>query len=159
LLAEAAYSQGSSFPTTFGVTIAGLAHVIQALSAQWLEDLRVHVEWDDSSQAFFFDEQQRAQARILATVWGADYPDPDTFLRVAVHGSSQWRNEAYERLIELARRITDQDRRMRLYRAAEKILIQEAVVLPLFYGRQHRLVKPWVKNYPGPWKDVIIEPH
>jgi ABC-type transport system substrate-binding protein len=45
------------------------------------------------------------------------------------------------------------------------MLINEAVILPLSYGMQHWLVKPWVKNYPlSPsegWflKEVIIEPH
>jgi ABC-type oligopeptide transport system substrate-binding subunit len=159
LLAEAGYSEGSGLPNPVGVTVAGLAAVVHALSAQWLKDLRVRVDWESSAQAFFFDEQQRAQACAWAGAWSADYPDPDTFLRVAVHEASQWRNETYERLIEFARQITDQERRMRLYRAAERILIQEAALLPLFYGRRHKLVKPWVKNYPGPWKDVIIEPH
>jgi ABC-type oligopeptide transport system substrate-binding subunit len=53
----------------------------------------------------------------------------------------------------------DQGQRMELYRRADRILIDEAVIAPLLYGRFHFLVKPWVKRYPGPWKDVIIEPH
>jgi hypothetical protein len=43
--------------------------------------------------------------------------------------------------------------------------IEEAVVIPLTYGRVHLLVKPWVCKYPTAamggwfWKDVVIEPH
>jgi hypothetical protein len=43
--------------------------------------------------------------------------------------------------------------------------MEEAVVLPIFYGRFHMILKPWVKRYPlSPvafwfWKDVVIEPH
>jgi ABC-type oligopeptide transport system substrate-binding subunit len=55
---------------------------------------------------------------------------------------------------------------MKLYGRADRILIEEAVIMPLFYGRRHRLVKPWVTRYPigllrgiDRWKDVIIEPH
>jgi hypothetical protein len=45
------------------------------------------------------------------------------------------------------------------------MIVEEAVVMPLTYGRQHLLVKPWVARYPlSPightfWKDVVLEPH
>ena len=53
---------------------------------------------------------------------------------------------------------------MKLYAQADRIATEEAVVIPLGYGRWHLLVKPWVKlplsvvgwTY---WEDVIIEPH
>ena len=59
----------------------------------------------------------------------------------------------------------DQWERMRLYGQADRILVEEALVLPLVYGRFHLLVKPWVSKLPTSalkrWfcKDVIIEPH
>jgi ABC-type oligopeptide transport system substrate-binding subunit len=61
--------------------------------------------------------------------------------------------------------MTDLTERIKIYQAADRILIQEAVIVPLSYGRQHLLIKPWVKRYPmSPLsgfdgKDVIIEPH
>jgi ABC-type oligopeptide transport system substrate-binding subunit len=54
---------------------------------------------------------------------------------------------------------------MELYRQADNILAQEAPLVPLFYGRQGALIKPWVKRYHSTplggmfWKDVVIEPH
>ena len=54
---------------------------------------------------------------------------------------------------------------MSMYQQADKILIEEAMVLPLIYGRYLVLIKPWVKKFPvSPirgtyWKDVIIESH
>jgi ABC-type oligopeptide transport system substrate-binding subunit len=77
-----------------------------------------------------------------------------------------WQNAAYEELVEEAKRVTDQATRMRLYNQADKILVEEAAIIPLAYGQRYFLVKPWVKKYPmSPgiksvsWKDVIIEPH
>ena len=105
-------------------------------------------------------------ARQLLQAWVADYPDPDNFLRVnSIRGETGWQNQAYDRLIEEARQLTDQGERMRLYQAADRILVEEAVVVPLLYFRSHMLLKPWVKRYPTSadsqwiWKDVIIEPH
>ena len=98
----------------------------------------------------------------------ADYPDPDSFLRVEIcenyYQMASWRNEAYTTLVEKARRITDQEARLKLYRQAERILVEEAFIIPLTYGRGHLLRKPWVKRYPTSpakwwfWKDVVIEP-
>jgi predicted ATPase len=48
---------------------------------------------------------------------------------------------------------------------ADRILVEEAAILPLIYWRFHLLMKPWVRKYPRSalgtwfWKDVIIEPH
>jgi ABC-type oligopeptide transport system substrate-binding subunit len=55
--------------------------------------------------------------------------------------------------------------RLKLHRQADKVLVEEAVIIPLTYHRQHMLVKPWVTKFPTSvikiwyWKDVIIEPH
>ena len=54
---------------------------------------------------------------------------------------------------------------MRLYARAERILADEVPILPLAYGRQHLLLKPWIRGYGISaierwfWKDVVIEPH
>ncbi|MBN1137098.1 MAG: hypothetical protein JXM73_10950, partial [Anaerolineae bacterium] len=98
--------------------------------------------------------------------WGADYPDPDSFLRASlIRHYTRWRNPTYNELVERARRGTDQGERMALYAQADRLLIEEAVLLPGTYARAHLLVKPWVSRYPTLpvprhfWKDVVIEPH
>jgi len=76
-----------------------------------------------------------------------------------------WQKRAFEALLEGARRVTNQEERMRMYRQADRILVEEAPDLPLLYGRFHLLVKPWVSRFPVSaagwtfWKDVVIEPH
>ena len=76
-----------------------------------------------------------------------------------------WRNETFDRLVEQAGRITNQRERIELYQQADKILIENAVLMPLTYGRSPLLVKPWVKRLVyAPhrkvfWQDVIIESH
>jgi len=98
--------------------------------------------------------------------WYGDYPDPDNILRIPWWLSfGGWENHIYVKLVEGARRVMDQEERMRMYREADKILVEEAVLLPLWYGRFHMLVKPWVKKlFTSPlkwwsWKDIIIEDH
>ena len=67
--------------------------------------------------------------------------------------------------MENARRLVDQEERMRSYRQAQTILVEEAPILPLNYSRLHVLVKPWVRQLRFPpagvasMEDIIIEPH
>ena len=107
-----------------------------------------------------------APPHLLRMTWLADYPDPDSFLRVGLHQPyCRWRDDRFEQLLEAAQRIPDQAERVKFHQAADGLLIEEAVILPLFYGRSDILIKPWVKRYPmsplhtAYWKYVIIEPH
>jgi oligopeptide transport system substrate-binding protein len=119
------------------------------------------LEW-----ASFLDKLNRDPPPLWGIAWYADYPDPDSFLRASnVRLYTRWRNETYERLVEEARRVMGQGERMRLYRQADRILVEEAAIIPLTYSREHILVKPWVRNLPISalggwfWNEVIIEAH
>jgi ABC-type oligopeptide transport system substrate-binding subunit len=54
---------------------------------------------------------------------------------------------------------------MRLLQQVDRIVVQEAPVVPLIYGRRHTLVKPWIRGFRLSallnwyWQDIIIEPH
>ena len=98
--------------------------------------------------------------------WSVDYPDPDSFLRLAAwiqYGG--WRHAEYESLIQDARGLNVQAQRMAMYRQAERILAEEAPIIPLSYARFHALMKPWVRTLPQTLtgifilKDAIIDAH
>ncbi len=112
------------------------------------------------------DHLSEERPEIFLMGWSADYPDPDNFLRLTLSRLpiQNW-NPAYEQLVEDARRITVQGQRIERYQQADRILIEEAALMPLSYGRWHLLVKPWVKQFPispivGMYlKDVLMESH
>jgi len=166
LLAEAGYPGGRGFPVVTAWTPPGLAEATKALQAQWRENLGIEMVWDIFPLAMFIDKFGEASPHLFCMGWQADYPDPDNFLRVglALYYKQHW-DATFDKLIERARRSTDQAERMKLYQAADRILIEEAVMIPTTYGRWHLLVKPWVTKYPTSpfrqwfWKDVVIEPH
>ena len=97
--------------------------------------------------------------------WLADYPDPDSFLRVGVstYADILW-NREYSELILAASEASGMADRLALYAKAERLLIQEAAIMPVIYFQRHFLLKPWVRRFPiSPvkgwfWKDVVIEP-
>jgi oligopeptide transport system substrate-binding protein len=110
------------------------------------------------------DRLQNRLPDIFMSIWVNDYPDPDNFLREndALRWAS-WQEPRYLELVEAARRILDQQKRIEMYREADTILIEAAALMPFKYLRSHFLLKPWVKRFPvsaiGWWylTEVILE--
>jgi oligopeptide transport system substrate-binding protein len=166
LLAEAGFPGGCGFPTIEAMGLPRFLPHIQYLQVRWKEILGVELSWQFAEAETSWGWLLSDPPQMLAVGWLADYPDPDSFLRAStIPWCIGWGNKDCERLVEAARRVTDQPERMNLYGQAEKILLEEARIVPLTYIPSYRLVKPWVSRYTisamgtQPWKDVIIEPH
>jgi oligopeptide transport system substrate-binding protein len=165
LLAEAGYPEGHHFPRLKG--LGGTKAEIENLQRQWRENLGVDVEWEVLDFTTVLERLDTELPSLYVMGYAVDYPDPDNLLRIFFQQMYRfkWRNEAYERLVEEAKRLTDQNKRLNLYRQADLILVEDVPLVPLIHVREHFLVKPWVRKYiESPtqrmfWKDVIIEPH
>jgi oligopeptide transport system substrate-binding protein len=83
--------------------------------------------------------------------WGADYNDPMTFLDLFLSSTPIYRtgfkNARFDQLITDAKEEADQAKRMQMMLEAEKILIDEAVIVPEYYRTRARLIKPYLKNF------------
>ena len=58
-----------------------------------------------------------------------------------------YNNADYDRLIEEARTEQDNVRRMALYQEAEKILVEDAAIIPLYHAPDYVLTKPYVHGF------------
>jgi ABC-type oligopeptide transport system substrate-binding subunit len=172
LMLEAGHPEGSGcgFPILGAVMVFApvASQGCKYMQAQWRETLGVDIAWEEMDWATYLDRQRTEPPHLAALFWGVDYPDPDNFLRVAVGSARRvtgWRDEAYDRLVENARREMDSAKRLALYQQADRMLIEKAPIMPVAHGRLHLLVKPWVSSLPTApdkwwfWKDVVIQPH
>jgi ABC-type transport system substrate-binding protein len=166
LLAEAGFAGGENFPQLTGLAPAVVQVVVERMSQSWREILGINVTWQFEAWKELLKQLTGQPPDLFLIGWRADYPDPDNLLRVSWHRVwTGWRNQAYDDLVRHARRVADHARRIEMYRQADKILIEDAAIVPLVYGRRHLLVKPWVTRLPTSvvgwhfWKDVVIEPH
>jgi ABC-type oligopeptide transport system substrate-binding subunit len=167
LLAEAGYPDGRGFPAIQAYHWGINPLLSQYLQQKWQEVLGINIQFTRMPYEDWEEQRLWSTTNLGINGWSADYPDPHNFLSVAAYAyfTPAWRNADYEHLLEVARHTTDSTERIRTYQAAERILIQEAAIMPLAYIKGHWLIKPWVKRYPvSPlsdeyWKDVIIEPH
>jgi ABC-type oligopeptide transport system substrate-binding subunit len=167
VLAEAGYPRGQGFPALEGLVTHLNRHLLRKLIApQWREVLGIQVAWQGMDLGPLLERLDRQPPALFWMGWRTDYPDPDNPLRVSTHLRwTGWRNADYERLVEVARHTTDQAERLRLYQQADRLLVEDAAIIPMAYGRNHLVVKPWVRkfsasaiNWPS-WKDIVIEPH
>ena len=82
--------------------------------------------------------------------WIADYNDPMTFLDMWVTGNdnnlADWENAEYDRLIGSAAGSGDRAARSELMFEAEKILMDELPVVPIYYYTNPYLKKERVKG-------------
>jgi len=83
--------------------------------------------------------------------WGADYNDPMTFLDLFLSSTpiykTGFKNERFDQLISDAKTEGDEEARMQMMLDAEKILFDEAVLVPQYYRTRAYLRKPYLKNY------------
>jgi oligopeptide transport system substrate-binding protein len=167
LLAEAGYPDGRGFPEVQGMTNPGHKKLAcDALRIQWRHNLGIDIVWQSLEWSHLLERLYQEPPPLFAVGWGADYPDPDNALRMSTHSQwTGWHNPTYEQLLEEAKYIADREKRMALYQQADGILIEDAAIVPIYYGRNHMLIKPWVHKLSLSvmnwylWKDVIIEPH
>jgi len=164
LLKESKYGGADGLPTVTITEVGGGANVgfdTQAMVEMWKENLGIDVEIEQTEAATFFDDLDSGRLQMFVTGWIMDYPDPEDILDVHFYSQSRLNNTRYsnpalDALLEQARTEQDVNRRLSLYQQAEQIVIEDAVWVPLYNGRDHALVKPYVKGFEFP---PMVIPH
>jgi oligopeptide transport system substrate-binding protein len=152
LLAQGGYPGGKGSPV---VTLA--SSVKSTISRQDYEAVRqfmasvgVHVESREfESWPTFQQAMQLGELQMFRYAWYADYPDPDNFLYFLFHSQSKdnpfhYRNPMVDRLLDDARRETDDLSRVKLYRKAEQLILDDAPGVMLMYHTYEGLFQPYV---------------
>jgi oligopeptide transport system substrate-binding protein len=153
LLAESKYA--GNLPAITLTEIGGGANAgiaTQAIIEMWRTNLGIEVSIAQSESASFFDDLDRGRLQMFDIGWIMDYPDPEDVIDILFHSTSRQNNTRYsnpdfDRLIEQARGEQDTTRRLQTYQQAEEILLQDVPWIPLFFGRSHQVVKPYVKGF------------
>lgn len=109
----------------------------------------VSYEW-----SAFLNKLSRGEHDTALLGWLGDNSDPDNFLtpllscEAAQSGSNRafWCHAEFDRLIRQARRTTDQDERLVMYRQAQALFQQEAPWMTLAHANQYLISRSYVKN-------------
>jgi ABC-type oligopeptide transport system substrate-binding subunit/class 3 adenylate cyclase len=155
LARELAESVGTDRPIRVIVLTGGIVErPLEFLVDSWRTHLGVAVEAVRTTQqemAALADP--RTAASVIPAGWFPGYPDPEYFVRLLLHShardnAARYSDLDFDALIERARNERDGARRLELFHEADRIAVAERVaVIPLAYGRNNVLVKPWVRGW------------
>ncbi|MCZ8512671.1 peptide ABC transporter substrate-binding protein [Paenibacillus filicis] len=111
--------------------------VAQALQAMLKDNLGVDVKLANKEGKVLTDEQKKLQLQISRSSFLPDFADPinflDGFQSTNPFSRTGWANPQYDKLIKDAYNEPDEAKRFKMMHDAEKILMDEAPILPLYF--------------------------
>jgi oligopeptide transport system substrate-binding protein len=153
MLAEAGFPEGRGLPK---ITFITVANDTNRLVGQFIEDqlkknlgIEVAHEYLDSRTRGTRYTSRDYQATIIS--WNADWPYPDNWLpdlfgSSGTNNHTLWKSPKFDDLVRRAAAETDDKDRLDLYGQAHKLVIDEAVIVPLYNRESYVLVKPRVQD-------------
>lgn len=151
LLAEAGYAAGQGLPPVTLLFNTSEMHksIAEAIQEMWKQNLGVTVALSNQESKVFLESRAQGAFQIARASWIGDYADPMAFMDVFKDPSNdaKYHNPAYDSLIEKAQSTLDQPVRLAAMHEAEKLLFEDAVIIPIYYTTQPFVVKPYVKGY------------
>ncbi|MGL4513343.1 MAG: peptide ABC transporter substrate-binding protein [Lacipirellulaceae bacterium] len=153
LLAEAGYPDGQGFPKIELLYNTEDQHqtIAELIRKQWRRGLRINVATRNEEWATYLSSQRQQRYDAIRRAWIGDYIDPNTFLDLYVTGGENnntgWGNPEYDRLIAGSKTEVDPVKRLALLRDAERILMAEVPILPIYNYVSRSLVRPHVRGF------------
>jgi oligopeptide transport system substrate-binding protein len=149
LLNEAGYPDGKGLPPiVLGYnTDEEKKLVAEAIQSMWQKHLGVVVRLENQEWKVFLNKLQNDPFPVFRAGWGADYPDPDNFMKLFTSNSGnnhgRWKNPRYDQLLELAAREIDAKKRAQIYDDAQKLLTEtDVAIVPLYWKAESTMLSP-----------------
>ncbi len=171
LLADAGYPDGKGFPSFVILYNTNERHktIAEAIQRMWKENLGISCTLTNQEWKVYLDNRQALNYDVARAGWIGDYTDPMTFIDMFVTGGGNndtgWSNPQYDELVRTAKSTGDQKVRMKAMHDAEKILMDEMPICPIYFYTRPEMIKPYVKNaYTSAigytdFKEAYIEKH
>ncbi len=155
LLADAGYKDMKKFPSFEILYNTSASHktIAEAIQEMWSKNLgipkekvKLHVEeWK-----VYLPSRNTHNFQVARAGWIGDYVDPMTFLDMFVtnggNNDPAYSNPKYDELIQKAKSSGDPKVRVPAMHEAEKILMNDMVIAPIYYYTNNWLIKPYVKG-------------
>jgi ABC-type transport system substrate-binding protein len=161
LLAEAGYPDGKGFGSVnlrFNIDDIHSA-VADEFAKQIFQILNINVNIDGSTFEQKDNDASMANGDIFRSAWSGDYASPETFLltfygknvplttnELSRMNQSRYVNPLFDQLFDQARNSTKKSDVMDYFAKAEKILMQDPPMIPLWYSGDIQIVYSNVRN-------------
>lgn len=162
LLAAAGYPDGKNFPTLeMQFRLGSVDYLIASeIQQQLLRVLNINLEIGAVEFNAMLDNKSKGEADIFRTNWVGDYPTPEAFLANAYGkvvpkskrepsfvNTSRYHNAEFDELFEQGAMAATPNEAREIFSKAEKILMEDAVFIILWYGEDMALEQANVKSF------------
>ncbi|HMM23014.1 MAG TPA: peptide ABC transporter substrate-binding protein [Selenomonadales bacterium] len=153
LLAEAGYPDGKGFPemTLLFNTDEQHKQIAEALQEMWKKNLGITLKLQNQEWKVYLQARAKRDFDLVRRGWIGDYLDPMTAMETMLGGNpnnnSEWQDPEYDRLVREAQKTADSQKRIQLMHDAEKVLMDDMPIIPIYFMMQKHMAKPYVKGY------------
>lgn len=153
LYAEAGYSAANPLRTEIMYnTQDDHRRIALAIAAMWKQVLGVEAEIRNQEWKVFIDTRnQKKETQVYRQGWIGDYNDAFAFSELLRSNSGNndtgYSSAEYDRLVTAAQSELDVAARARLLEEAERVLLADMPIIPLYFYVRQRLIQPWVRGF------------
>ena len=125
-----------------------------AIAAMWKQTLGVKTTLRNQEWKVFLQTRRLKQnTQVYRAGWIGDYDDPYTFSQL-LHSENEmnhpgYSSKEYDELINLAATKNAGEERLDILRQAERTMLEDMPIIPLYFYVSSHLVKPWVLGLEG----------
>jgi oligopeptide transport system substrate-binding protein len=131
-----------------------------AIASMWKQVLGVRTSLvNEEWKVFLQNREQKVVTQVFRAGWISDYNDPYSFLELfrTGHGRNDYgySNSSYDALLVEIAQERIPARRNRMMVEAERILLEDNVIIPVYIYVTKRLVDPHIRG----WQDNVMDHH
>ena len=157
LLKGTPYEGGKSWPK---ITLThrdegdGPKAVADAMIEMLKENLGMTIDHVVGEPKETYERMFKGEVQLMWVRWYADYPDPNDMQWLVFYGGHTsgrrqvWQNDAFDRLVNDAKGVTDRARRMQMYRDADRVMLEDGAAIFVYHPYNYALLKPRVAGMP-----------
>ncbi len=157
LMAEAGYPGGRNFPETELLFNTSESHrtIAEAIQQMWKTELGIEIQLYNQDWKVFLDSLDTLDFSVARSGWVAVYDDANQFLEIFTAGNPNnhtgFASREYDELHATSMRESNVTRRHELLRKLDTMLVDQAIVAPIYHYTNPYLIDSRVKNWnPGP---------
>ena len=123
-----------------------------AIAAMWKEHLGIETDLKEMEWKVYLQKRNAGDFMIARCSWIGDYPHPSTFLEIfrstsSGQNPSKYKNPEFDNLLDKALRSETEPVIFEIFKEAEKILLDDFPIIPLYHGNNRNLVDPKLKGF------------
>jgi ABC-type oligopeptide transport system substrate-binding subunit len=128
-----------------------IKQVAIAIASMWKQTLGVDTEIvDEEYRVFLLSRRDTSRWEVARLGWTADYNDAANFLDTlrseSPNNDARYQRREYNELLDRAASSADPSARRHLLEDAEKMMLSDYPILPIYFFCSKRLIKPYLKG-------------